>query len=43
MTMSVDGAMILFQRPVSAGLVAASLLLLVLMVIRQFKTKRGDS
>jgi putative tricarboxylic transport membrane protein len=43
MTMSVDGAMILFQRPVSAGLVAASILLLVLMVIRQFKTKRGDS
>ena len=43
MTMSVDGAMILFQRPVSAGLVAASLFLLVLMVIRQFKTKRGDS
>jgi len=43
MTMSGDGAMILFQRPVSAGLVAASLLLLVLMVIRQFKTKRGDS
>ena len=43
MTMSVDGAMILFQRPVSAGLVAASGLLLVLMVIRQFKRKRGDS
>ena len=43
MTMSVDGAMILFQRPVSAGLVAASIFLLVLMVIRQFKTKRGDS
>jgi putative tricarboxylic transport membrane protein len=43
MTMSVNGAMILFQRPVSAGLVAASLFLLVLMVIRQFKTKRGDS
>lgn len=43
MTMSVDGAMILFQRPVSAGLVAASALLLVLMVIRQFKRKRGDS
>ena len=43
MTMSVDGAMILFQRPVSAGLVAASALLLVLMVIRQFTRKRGDS
>ncbi len=43
MTMSVDGAMILFQRPVSAGLVAASALLLVLMVIRQFNRKRGDS
>jgi putative tricarboxylic transport membrane protein len=43
MTMSVDGAMILFQRPVSAGLVAASVLLLVLMVIRQFTRKRGDS
>ena len=43
MTMSLDGAMILFQRPVSAGLVAASALLLVLMVIRQFTRKRGDS
>ena len=43
MTMSGDGAMILFQRPVSAGLVAASMLLLVLIFIRQFQRKRGDS
>jgi putative tricarboxylic transport membrane protein len=42
MTMSGDGAMILFQRPVSAGLVAASVLLLVLIFIRQLKAKRGD-
>lgn len=42
MTMSPNGAMILLQRPVSAGLVAASALLLVLIVVRQLKNKRGD-
>ena len=42
MTMSADGAMILFQRPVSAGLVAVSIILLAVMFIRQLKKKRGD-
>jgi putative tricarboxylic transport membrane protein len=42
MTMSPNGAMILLQRPVSAGLVAASALLLALIVVRQLKNKRGD-
>ncbi len=42
MVMSPDGAMIFLQRPVTAALVAVSVLMLALMFYRQNRTKRGD-